>query len=238
MYWLCPSHAPSAAVAGRIVYGWWDHEALLCVAYHSQLTFYALVGAAPFSRVAEVPLRARILAVEVSHGQADVLYVLTDHPHPRLVAFRPGDAHGVRTVRVWPLDQPLRPASNIGVTLALEKAHGRSSGRWVLTHTHTGYVHLAKLGTDIAFHARLTHATLVHATFLERTSAHVPAMLACLSISSSLYTKDTPVLTFHTIHTSRRALEQVPWAPMSSKPHDRKVPRLDVPGTWLSLIHI
>ena len=232
MYWLCPSHAPSAAVAGRIVYGWWDHEALLCVAYHSQLTFYALVGAAPFSRVAEVPLRARILAVEVSHGQADVLYVLTDHPHPRLVAFRPGDAHGVRTVPVWPLDQPLRPASDIGVTLALEKAHGRSSGRWVLTHTHTGYVHLAKLGTDIAFHARLTHATLVHATFLERTSAHAPVMLACLSISSSLYTKDTPVLTFHTIHTSRRALEQVPWAPMSSKPHDRKVPRLDVPGTW------
>ena len=57
-------------------------------------------------------------------------------------------------------------------------------------------------------------------------------MLACLSISSSLYTKDTPVLTFHTIHTSRRALEHVPWAPMSSKPHDRKVPRLDVPGTW------
>ena len=119
MYWLCPSHAPGAAVAGRIVYGWWDHEALLCVAYHSQLTFYALVGAAPYSRVAEVPLRARILAVEVSHGQADVLYVLTDHPHPRLVAFRPGDAHGVRTVRVWPLDQPLRPASDIGVTLAL-----------------------------------------------------------------------------------------------------------------------
>ena len=40
------------------------------------------------------------------------------------------------------------------------------------------------------------------------------------------------MLTFHTIHTSRRALEHVPWAPMSSKPHDRKVPRLDVPGTW------
>lgn len=232
MYWLCPSHAPGAAVAGRIVYGWWDHEALLCVAYHSQLTFYALVGAAPFSRVAEVPLRARILAVEVSHGQQEVLYVLTDHPHPRLVAFRPGDAHGVRTARVWLLDQPLRPASDVGVTLALEKAHGRSSGRWVLTHTHTGYVHLAKLGTDIAFHARLAHATLVSATFLERTSTHAPAMLACLSISSSPHTKDTPVLTFHTIHTSRRALEHVPWAPMSSKPHDRKVPRLDVPGTW------
>jgi len=114
----------------------------------------------------------------------------------------------------------------------LEKAHGRSSGRWVLTHTHTGYVHLAKLGTDIAFHARLAHATLVSATFLERTSTHAPAMLACLSISSSPHTKDTPVLTFHTIHTSRRALEHVPWAPMSSKPHDRKVPRLDVPGTW------
>ena len=232
MYWLCPSHAPGAAVAGRIVYGWWDHEALLCVAYHSQLTFYALVGAAPFSRVAEVPLRARILAVEVSHGQQEVLYVLTDHPNPRLVAFRPGDAHGVRTARVWLLDQPLRPASDVGVTLALEKAHGRSSGRWVLTHTHTGYVHLAKLGTDIAFHARLAHATLVSATFLERTSTHAPAMLACLSISSSPHTKDTPVLTFHTIHTSRRALEHVPWAPMSSKPHDRKVPRLDVPGTW------
>ena len=232
MYWLCPSHEPSAAVAGRIVYGWWDHEALLCVAYHSQLTFYALVGAAPFSRVAEVPLRARILAVEVSHGQQEVLYVLTDHPHPRLVAFRPGDAHGVRTARVWLLDQPLRPASDVGVTLALEKAHGRSSGRWVLTHTHTGYVHLAKLGTDIAFHARLAHATLVSATLLERTSTHAPAMLACLSISSSPHTKDTPVLTFHTIHTSRRALEHVPWAPMSSKPHDRKVPRLDVPGTW------
>ena len=232
MYWLCPSHAPGAAVAGRIVYGWWDHEALLCVAYHSQLTFYALVGAAPFSRVAEVPLRARILAVEVSHGQQEVLYVLTDHPHPRLVAFRPGDAHGVRTARVWLLDQPLRPASDVGVTLALEKAHGRSSGRWVLTHTHTGYVHLAKLGTDIAFHARLAHATLVSATLLERTSTHAPAMLACLSISSSPHTKDTPVLTFHTIHTSRRALEHVPWAPMSSKPHDRKVPRLDVPGTW------
>ena len=232
MYWLGPSHAPGAAVAGRIVYGWWDHEALLCVAYHSQLTFYALVGAAPFSRVAEVPLRARILAVEVSHGQQEVLYVLTDHPHPRLVAFRPGDAHGVRTARVWLLDQPLRPASDVGVTLALEKAHGRSSGRWVLTHTHTGYVHLAKLSTDIAFHARLAHATLVSATFLERTSTHAPAMLACLSISSSPHTKDTPVLTFHTIHTSRRALEHVPWAPMSSKPHDRKVPRLDVPGTW------
>ena len=232
MYWLCPSHAPSAAVAGRIVYGWWDHEALLCVAYHSQLTFYALVGAAPFSRVAEVPLRARILAVEVSHGQQEVLYVLTDHPHPRLVAFRPGDAHGVRTARVWLLDQPFRPASDVGVTLALEKAHGRSSGRWVLTHTHTGYVHLAKLGTDIAFHARLAHATLVSATLLERTSTHAPAMLACLSISSSPHTKDTPVLTFHTIHTSRRTLEHVPWATMSSKPHDRKVPRLDVPGTW------
>ena len=121
---------------------------------------------------------------------------------------------------------------DVGVTLALEKAHGRSSGRWVLTHTHTGYVHLAKLGTDIAFHARLAHATLVSATFLERTSTHAPAMLACLSISSSPHTKDTPVLTFHTIHTSRRALEHVPWAPMSSKPHDRKVPRLDVPGTW------
>ena len=232
MYWLCPSHAPGAAVAGRIVYGWWDHEALLCVAYHSQLTFYALVGAAPFSRVAEVPLRARILAVEVSHGQQEVLYVLTDHPHPRLVAFRPGDAHGVRTARVWLLDQPFRPASDVGVTLALEKAHGRSSGRWVLTHTHTGYVHLAKLGTDIAFHARLAHATLVSATLLERTSTHAPAMLACLSISSSPHTKDTPVLTFHTIHTSRRTLEHVPWATMSSKPHDRKVPRLDVPGTW------
>lgn len=227
MYWFCPSHAPSAAVAGCIVYGWWDHEALLCVAYHSQMSFYALVGAAPLKRVADVPLRARILAMEVSHGQHDVVYVLTDHPYPRLVAFRPGDAYGVRTVRVWSLDQPLRPATDIGLTLALEKAHGRSPGRWVLTHTHTGYVHLAKLGTDIAFHARLAHATLVNCTFLERTSAQAPTLLACLSISSSPHTRDTPVLTFHTIHTSRRALEHVPWAPMSSRSHDRKVPRLD-----------
>lgn len=227
MYWLCPSHASSAAVAGRIVYGWWGYEALLCVAYHSQVSFYALVGVAPFTRVTDVPLRARILAMEVSHGQHDVVYVLTDHPCPRLVAFRPGDAYGVRTIQVWSLDQPLRPATDIGLTLALEKAHGRSPGRWVLTHTHTGYVHLAKLGTDIAFHARLAHATLVNCTFLERTSAHAPSMLACLSISSSPHTRDTPVLTFHTIHTSRRALEHVPWAPMSSRSHDRKVPRLD-----------
>lgn len=231
-YWLSHAHASTAAVAGCIVHGWWGCEALLCIVFHSDMVFYALEARhhAPFERVASVPLRARILAADVASAPSgsDTLYILTDHPIPRLLAFAPRDAYDVHTQHIWSLDEPSRPPAELGVTLSVERASGRSPGRWVLAHTHTGVLHVAKCGTPAVFHARLPHAFLIASAILDRSSSDAPCLWACLSVSTAYDSAGLPVLSFHAVDAAKHALRNVFWhsAP-SATSHSRKMRRVE-----------
>ena len=240
MHWLCEKYTSTAAITGHLLRGWWECDSILCIARHSSLVLYALESRshAPFEHICDIPLCARVLAMDVKRekGHKDALYILTDHPMPRLVAFEPRSHFQVHTQRVWQLDESSRSPAELGLTLALERAYDHlSPGRWALTHVFTGNVYLASLEKDIAFHARLDHAVLISCTFLERSSPKAPCTLACLSISSDYATAGMPVLTFYAIDESKQALRPVPWHEPRvalSQTNTRKMRRTDGDATY------
>lgn len=191
MLWLSHTHAASASVAAVRLDHWLPDGPCLCVAQHASLAFYALSeGRAsrdtsyinrPLACVQRVPLRARIIAIDVvrslSKDESDRILLLTDHPVPRLLVLRRGATEAddarpnpwadISTEASLVLQDAVRSPAELGLGLCTEPAldlrlaSGSRPGRWAATHTHTGQMRMIPIEesvppvhTELAFNAR------------------------------------------------------------------------------------
>ena len=226
MLWLSHSYAATASFAGVRLDGWLGDAPCLCVAQHAGLAVYALADTPEHRALAcvlRVPLRARVLAIDVvrARGRADHLVVLTDHPTPRCIVLEPhrGPAPHpwarVRTAAVRELRELTRPAAEYGLGVCVEPPLGTHTGRWLAAHTHTGQIHVAPThAIDRAFSARLPHVVLISSVFLARRDADAPAVLACLCMAD-----EVPELSLHVPNAATSSLDAVAWAADAADTH-------------------
>ncbi|CEH15812.1 Damage-specific DNA binding complex, subunit DDB1 [Ceraceosorus bombacis] len=192
---------------------------------HAALLIQYLKEGLPTSRI---PVNARLLGASFV-PEHNVLLVLTDHAHPRVLVFRPSreGAEGVSDLiisKVISLEERVRAQAEVGTGLDYSPEAGLAT-----THTHAGALKISPMAKEIdpvaGWTARLPHPHLIAHSIL-RSSAPAVALLSVSSVPTEiagLGDQCLPVLSFHTVDSANQDLAPLPWG-TAARPTRTKVP--------------